>query len=139
MPVRPDEKVETETRNFGAHGNFTYPKWKWEEIANNTMRIEEWNSVVKEYVPELEDRLNKTFELPVVAKVESYNKLDDNLDNEAVKPRNYLSYEILFVTIGAVQEKYYFGMFPDLEELTETIVQDYVIKHGYDILYGRKK
>lgn len=127
MPVRVEKLVARE----GAYGMiFHLTEQEWNDLDNNIKIIDKWNKEVSTFVQELTKELSEEFSQVIKVTTRAFKTIYEEVGMERCTPRNYLSYEVVEVSGSTEAEKYLLGKHQDLEELRETIIQDFYVRRA---------
>lgn len=127
MPKRkPEEDLTLVTKVYCDKYTITKSKRFWDNLDKSVKKTKEWNNEVESMCDGLNNYFVETYgESRVVKAVpHSYKKLDENLNFEYVKPRNYLSFEGIKVSEGNSELVYYFGVYGNAVDTIDTIKED---------------
>ena len=121
MPQRKPPELLTKHYTYPRPHSITKPVTWWEKKARERAAIDAWNEQASEFRKELVEHFAIEHKVAVVATLQRFGTLVDGLNFEKCKPRNYLSYEKIYVRHLKGEFLYYFGRYDNLEQLMEHI------------------
>lgn len=125
MPVRVEKQVERD----GLNGKpFRLTETQWREHDELMESINEHNEEVSKEVTEWRKQIAETFGNNVKVVVRAFNTINEEIGKALIKPRNYLSLEVIEIETPTGKLKYLLADSPDMSELSETIIQDLHVK-----------
>lgn len=130
MPRRDTEMTTINYMFNGREKSFQMPKEQHLKIEKLKEEAPKHNELTTRYCGIIAEAL-KGIEVNAVVKTRPFRKVDEGLGLEYMKPRNYLTNEVIEIYLNGSDksDNHYWGEFSDVDEAVKQIVER--IKNGY--------